>query len=664
MDDAQALPDVLCDTGLLRTLVNHSAEVITVMDVSGHYLYVSPSVEKSMGWTPTELVGRHALDIVHPDDKQQVSDVITALLQAPHSPQTLRFRFTRPDGGSRLLETTGRLWRQAGMQPLILAHSRDITEQENTGQALRDSEQRYRQLIENSPDAIFAHSQGVIIFANSAAAELFAAESPEDLIGRPAASIIHPDDLPGMRERIQTALSQGRDAPLREERMLRLNGEEIWVEAKGVFTEINGQPAIQAVTRDVTQRHIAMQAEARRAEATRMLYELASQAEVDIHEQLQQALALGASISGMESGFISECSATTCTITHCYGPAGQASQGQKLPLDTTYCDIPIAASGLVAITDIDNSPYADHSAVLRTPQKSYIGIPLELRGHTFGVLGFSSSLPRPHAFDDVDCDLVRLMARWVEFALERASAGAALETLNRDLLRSNEELQQFAYIASHDLKEPLRAVTTYLQLLDRRYGGQLNAEAHEFMDFAVTGATRMQNIIQDLLEFSRVGTHSDTATQVSLEKLLAQSLTEIKDDIAATGAHITHDELPAVIAHEGLLSQLLQNLIGNAIKYRRPGVAPKVHISAEALGSFWRINLRDNGIGVERQHRERIFQMFRRLHSHDEYEGTGIGLAIAKRIVERHGGEIGVEDASGDGSCFFFTLPTGTGPNP
>lgn len=656
-DDTPTASNLLCDVSLLQALVDDSSEVITVLDIDGNYLYVSPSVQDSLGWTPAELLGRRALDIVHSEDAQRVGDAIAALIAPPHPPQSLRFRFTQHDGMARLMQSTARLLQRPGEPPLIVAHSRDITDQENTGQALRDSEERYRQLIENSPDAIIVHQKRIIVFANSAAAELFGAESPQDLIGRPASVIIHPDDLAGMRERVQTSIKDGNDAPLREERMVRLNGEEIWVEAKGVLTDINGQPSIQVVIRDVSQRRNAMQAESRRAKATRKLYEIASQAQTDIQHQLQQALAVAVALSGMESGVISECDATSCTVTHYHGPASISTPAQRQPLGNTYCDIPMAAGALVAIADLTNSSYAGHAAVTGSPQKSYIGIPLHLHGQAVGVLGFNSTTARAHDFDDVERDLVRLMARWVEFTLERKSAAKALEDANRDLSRSNEELQQFAYIASHDLKEPLRAVTTYLQLLEHRYGAQLNDEAKEFMGFAISGARRMQNLIQDLLEFSRVGTYSDAASVVEMERVLAQTLDSMQENIRATQAQVTHDPLPTLTAHEGLLLQLLQNLIGNALKYRHPDTPPRVHVSAQALNGFWRINVVDNGIGVAPEHRERIFQMFRRLHNHEEYEGTGIGLAIAKRIVDRHGGEIGVDAVPGSGSCFFFTLP-------
>jgi PAS domain S-box-containing protein len=225
-----------------------------------------------------------------------------------------------------------------------------------------------------------------------------------------------------------------------------------------------------------------------------------------------------------------------------------------------------------------------------------------------------------------------------------------------DLARSNAELQQLAYVASHDLQEPLRMVASYVQLLARRYQGKLDADADEFIHYAVDGATRMKSLINDLLAYSRVGTHGKPPVSVSAEAVLVRVLDTLQFALADAAATVTHDPLPTVMVDEGQLSQLLQNLIANAIKFHGTA-APQVHISAVATNGEWRFVVRDNGIGIAEKFRERIFAMFQRLHSHEEYAGTGIGLAVCKRIVERHGGRIWVESTPGEGSAFSFTLP-------
>jgi light-regulated signal transduction histidine kinase (bacteriophytochrome) len=217
-------------------------------------------------------------------------------------------------------------------------------------------------------------------------------------------------------------------------------------------------------------------------------------------------------------------------------------------------------------------------------------------------------------------------------------------------------LEQFAYVASHDLQEPLRTVTSYVQLLARRYDGKLDSDADEFIGFAADGAVRMWKLINDLLAYSRVGTAGKELSPTDSEVVLAQSIDDLKVAIEKNGALVTHDPLPTVMADRPQLGQLFQNLIGNAIKFRG-NEPPRVHISASRNGNGWTFSVRDNGIGIAAEYSERIFIIFQRLHSREEYAGTGIGLAICKKIVERHGGRIWVKSDVGKGATFYFILP-------
>jgi PAS domain S-box-containing protein len=239
---------------------------------------------------------------------------------------------------------------------------------------------------------------------------------------------------------------------------------------------------------------------------------------------------------------------------------------------------------------------------------------------------------------------------------KRKKAEANLLQKVEELNRSNEELERFAYIASHDLQEPLRMVASYTQLLSRRYKGQLDSDADEFIAFAVDGASRMQRLIQDLLAYSRVGTKAKHLFDTSSEEALQQALVNLRGAIEESRALVTHDPLPNVLADEMQLIQVFQNLIGNAIKYQNPGV-PKVHISAaKNEEKKWIFSVRDNGLGIDSQYFEKIFGMFQRLHKREEFAGTGVGLAVCKKIVERHGGSISVESQLGHGSTFHFAL--------
>ncbi len=240
----------------------------------------------------------------------------------------------------------------------------------------------------------------------------------------------------------------------------------------------------------------------------------------------------------------------------------------------------------------------------------------------------------------------------------RRQAQKDLEEKAQELARSNDELQQFAYVASHDLQEPLRMVSSYVQLLGQRYKGKLDADADDFIAFAVDGAVRMKDLINDLLAYSRVGTHGKEFRPVDCETVLEQVLSNLQVAVKESGAVVTHDPLPVITADNTQLTQLFQNLIGNAVKFHG-AEPPCVHVSAVQKEQEWLFSVRDNGIGIDPGHSERIFLVFQRLHSRREYVGTGMGLAIGKKIVERHGGRIWMESQVGEGTVFYFTMPGG-----
>ncbi|BCB86640.1 sensor histidine kinase [Phytohabitans suffuscus] len=236
-----------------------------------------------------------------------------------------------------------------------------------------------------------------------------------------------------------------------------------------------------------------------------------------------------------------------------------------------------------------------------------------------------------------------------------------LQSQAEELMRSNRDLEQFAYVASHDLQEPLRKVASFCQLLQRRYAGQLDERADQYIAFAVDGAQRMQRLINDLLAFSRIGRMTAGFTEVDLNVLMADVASQTESARNYANGELTWDELPTVLGEQALLTTLLANLVSNSIKFRHPDRPPRVHISAERAGDEWEISCRDNGIGVEQEFADKIFVIFQRLHAKDSYPGTGIGLAIAKKIVEYHGGRIWVGSDVDEGTVIRFTLPVLTG---
>ena len=240
--------------------------------------------------------------------------------------------------------------------------------------------------------------------------------------------------------------------------------------------------------------------------------------------------------------------------------------------------------------------------------------------------------------------------------LDRSKAEDQLRRAGADLQKSNTELQQFAYVASHDLFEPLRMITSYLQLLDQRHGKNLDRQAREFVNFAMDGAQRMQDLIQDLLGYARLDVKRPPFAPTDCEQVFNKAVSNLKVAIEENSATVTHQPLPTVMADPVQLTQVFQNLMGNAIKFRS-SQPPHVDLRAQRRNGEWLFEVRDNGIGIDSKFFERIFVIFQRLHTRQEYSGTGMGLAICKRVVERHGGRIWVESSPGEGSRFFFTLP-------
>jgi light-regulated signal transduction histidine kinase (bacteriophytochrome) len=286
--------------------------------------------------------------------------------------------------------------------------------------------------------------------------------------------------------------------------------------------------------------------------------------------------------------------------------------------------------------------------------RAAFGFPIRLGGEIFGVMEFFSR--EAETPDDILVEVLSGVGSQIGQFIERTRAEEQLCQTTVDLQRSNTDLQQFAYVASHDLTEPLRMVTSYLQLLTSRCGKNLDAQAREFIGFAVDGAKRMQALIHDLLTYSRVDLRGRSLEATDLEEVFRTAKNNLKVAIEESGAVITHEPLPRVLADSIQLTQLFQNLLGNGIKFHGRE-APLLSVSAQADGEEWVFSVRDNGIGIDPRDFERLFVIFQRLHTRQEYAGTGMGLAICKKILERHGGRIWVESAPGKGSTFFFTLP-------
>jgi light-regulated signal transduction histidine kinase (bacteriophytochrome) len=237
---------------------------------------------------------------------------------------------------------------------------------------------------------------------------------------------------------------------------------------------------------------------------------------------------------------------------------------------------------------------------------------------------------------------------------ESKQAADDIKRVNEELRRSNVEVEHFAHVASHDLQEPLRMVSSYLQLIERRYAAKFDEDGREFLHFAVDGALRMKALINDLLGFARAGANLTKLLPVPAESIVKHAIENLRAAIDESDAEITIDPLPTISVERGLVIQVFQNLIANAIKFQAKGFTPRIHISCQRQGGEWVFSVGDNGLGIESRYQDRIFKVFERLHTLEEYSGSGIGLAIVKKIVETHAGKIWVESQPGVGSTFYF----------
>ena len=294
------------------------------------------------------------------------------------------------------------------------------------------------------------------------------------------------------------------------------------------------------------------------------------------------------------------------------------------------------------------------SAGLRT----WMDIPVILEQTVVAVMRFMSRTP--NAYDARSQAIAVLIAAQIAGPVANAQSVESLLATQAELARSNAELEQFAYVASHDLQEPLRMVASYVGLLERRYRGKLDDDADDFIDFAVDGARRMQALLNGLLDLSRVGTRGREPEPTDSEAVLRDALLNLEQAIGEAGAEVSHDPMPTVLGDGVQLTQLFQNLVSNAVKFNA-SETPRVSVTARRAGSKWEIGVADNGIGIDPAHFERIFQVFQRLHTRETYAGTGIGLAVCRKIVERHGGTIWIESAKEQGATFCFTLQAAEG---
>ncbi len=610
--------------GRYRGLLEAAPDAMIVVDQAGDIVLLNVQAERKFGYSRDELLGQKVTSIILEGFAERLIADGTRSAGEALAQQIgtgIELIGHRKDGGEFPIELMlSPLESADGI--LVTAAIRDISVRKDAEKHLEQMESRYRGLLEAAPDAMVVVDQnGDIVLLNLQAERQFGYRRDE-LLGQKVKNII-PD---GFAERLiadetrtaSEALAQRIGTGI-ELIGRRKDGGEFPIELMLSPLESEEGILVTAAIRDISVRKNAEKYLAQMEGRYRGLLEAAPDAMVVVNH-VGDIVLLNVQA---ERKF-------------------RYSRGELLGQKVTA----IIPEGFAERLIADGT----RSAADALAQQIGTGIELIGRRKDGGEFPIELMLS---PLESANGTLVTAAIRDISV---RKAAEMHLAQKVEELSRSNNELEQFAYIASHDLQEPLRMVASYTQLLSRRYSGKLDSDADEFIAFAVDGANRMQRLIRDLLAFSRVGTKGNDLQNISSEDALSAALINLYGAIEDSGALVTYDCLPTVLADETQLIQLFQNLVGNAIKYQAAGI-PQVHISATRNDqAIWVFSVRDNGLGIEPQYFDKIFGVFQRLHKREEFAGTGIGLAICKKIVERHGGAISVESQSGLGSVFHFTL--------
>ncbi len=656
----------------LDLLIENAPEAIVITGEGHKIVRINREFTRMFGYEPEEAIGRNIDDVVSTEESKQEAQNFTRELSRGRRIAFESVR-RRKDGAPFHVSAIGAPICSEERTFGYFAMYRDITDRKRAEEALRKEKLRLDLLIENAPEAIAVVDRNhVITRVNDEFVRMFGCTA-EETVGHNIDEVVSSKETRSEAQGYSMELSQGKAVAFEGFRT-RKDGTSFAVSGIGAPIRVEGQIlGYFAIYRDITDRKKAEEALQRRAAQAALINRVGQrvgrtleigplfQETVDaVHEAFQYQ---GVHLFLLDA---SRPKLNLQAVAGAYRALFRDADG--LAVGEGIIGTAFSQSRSINSGDVSRDPHYVRVATENT--HSELAVPIRSRDSIIGVLDLQSATP--DAFDETDVSAMETLSAQIGSAIanarlyaevqqelaERTRMEKMLKGLTDDLARSNKELEQFAYVASHDLQEPLRMVGSYVQLLARRYKGKIDQDADDFINFAVDGAARMQNMINDLLAYSRVGTRSKPFVQADLEKVLNRALMNLQVAIAEKSAVVNHDPLPSLTGDETQLIQLFQNLVGNAIKFQdKSKGAPVVHIGAVSRDGEWVFSVRDNGIGIEPQYLERIFHIFERLHRDSEYAGTGIGLALCKRIVERHGGRIWVESEPGRGSTFLFTIP-------
>lgn len=536
----------------------------------------------------------------------------------------------------------------------------DVTEQKQRQNELRDTRERLEAAMTvGSVGTWDWNVDDDEVTADAALADLFDIDRTVAQSGTGLEQFlqsIHEAD----RERVEAAIERTVETgePFEEEYRVHAAHDDIrWVLARGELGEGDETPQrFSGALTDITERKRVEEELKESQRYLRELYEITSNTGTAFETTVDDLLRMGCERLGLKYGFLIDIDGDEFEVSAMHGTHETFHEGLSASVDQTFCKHVVGSGECFSFHDVALAGYEDDPAA-DSGLHCYIGAEVDIGNESYGTFCFADTEPQGEAFSEAEETFVELMAEWVSYGLERRRAEEALERTAERLRQSNDRLERFAYIASHDLREPLRMVSSYVQLLEQRYVDELDDDAREFIEFAADGADRMQAMIDGLLRYSRVDTQGDPFESTEMDDVLDRALSNLQVAVAERDATVTVDDLPAVTVDETQLMTLFQNLLSNALQYSE--TSPTVHVGVEERPNDWLFSVRDDGIGIDPDRSEDVFEVFKRLHTNDEYPGTGIGLALCRKIVERHGGTIWIESEPGEGSTFYFTIPEG-----
>ena len=667
-----------------RETLKQLSDGILITDEYGTIIECNNAFNQITGLKKENVVGKFIWDVQYiliPEEKRSnesygaLKSKINHLLNnenSSHVNQPEDNKIQRYDGEHRFLQTiTFPIKTEKGV--IIGSFNRDVTERKESEKALNDSERHLRMVTDNMIDMVSQTDVGGVIQYVSPSTKTLLGYEPEEFIGKSIFDYVHPDNLEEVKSTLEIGFIEM--VPGRMEVQFRhADGHYIWLEITGNMFLDEKYHVKGAVfgSRDISERKKAEKQIKRQYSILNGINKifresLTSETEAEVADV---GLNIAEQMTNSEIGFIAEIGDDGHLgniIMGSYAGKLYEIHASKLHKSITsmkinnYLKKVIKEEKPLIVNDFNHSK--KELTEENSPINSFLCVPLKQGDKVMGIIVLANKKTN-YKWKDVEI-IESLSVAIVEALMGFKSKNKLkkykniLEGTINDLKLSNEELQRFAYVASHDLQEPLRTVASFTQLLERRYKGKFDSEADEFMNYIVEAALRMKEQINGLLEYSRISTNVNELKPVNSEVILNQAIDNLQFAIKNSNAEVTYDPLPLVMCDAGQLQRTFQNLISNAIKFKKENLSPKIHISAKIddKNKEYIFSVLDNGIGIEKQYMERIFVIFQRLHTMEEYHGTGIGLSIVKRIVERHGGRIWIESEFGEGSTFYFTIP-------